>query len=569
MAEFLRHEPCPKCGSSDNLARYSDGSAHCFGCQHYERGEGSDRPRAPKRDNPFLTEEAEWTPLEGEVRAVPSRGFDRATCAHWNHQVAIYKGELCRVHTTRDERGAPVRQKIRLPPDDKGKKRFKVIGTKGTHPLYGMHLWPRGGKRIAVTEGEDDALAISQAQENKWPVVSLPDGAQQAAKCFAENIEYLSSFETVVIAFDSDEPGQKAAKECAALLPPGKAVIAQWPAGSKDANDLLMAGRAGEITSTLWRAQPYKPDSIVSGSEVYKRLKAPKAARNVLRYPWPSVDKALGGIEPGRLVVITAGSGCGKSELAGQIAYGVIQQNTAEGRPGGLGYLALEEDVERTGLRLMSVHAKRRLHIPEEAAEVSPEEWEAAAAATILRPDVHLYDAFGSTEVENIVSRIRFMAQGLGCKTVILDHLSIVISGLEVTDERKAIDMAMTKLRTLVQETGITLFVVVHLNRPEGNKGFEEGLRPSLKSLRGSHAIAQLADTVLAGSRDQQADDPTERNTVDLYCLKHRFNGFTGKLCSLRYGEETGLLTEADAYSKEPENPFATEDAAAPPNEDF
>lgn len=36
-ALFLKHEPCPKCGSRDNLGRYSDGSAWCFGCGYYER----------------------------------------------------------------------------------------------------------------------------------------------------------------------------------------------------------------------------------------------------------------------------------------------------------------------------------------------------------------------------------------------------------------------------------------------------------------------------------------------------------------------------------------------------
>lgn len=36
MANFVHHEPCPKCGSRDNLARYDDGSAYCFGCRYYE-----------------------------------------------------------------------------------------------------------------------------------------------------------------------------------------------------------------------------------------------------------------------------------------------------------------------------------------------------------------------------------------------------------------------------------------------------------------------------------------------------------------------------------------------------
>lgn len=38
MGVFLHHEPCPRCGSRDNLARYADGSAWCFGgCGYREK----------------------------------------------------------------------------------------------------------------------------------------------------------------------------------------------------------------------------------------------------------------------------------------------------------------------------------------------------------------------------------------------------------------------------------------------------------------------------------------------------------------------------------------------------
>lgn len=37
MARFTGHEPCPRCGSRNNLARYDDGSAFCFGCRYSER----------------------------------------------------------------------------------------------------------------------------------------------------------------------------------------------------------------------------------------------------------------------------------------------------------------------------------------------------------------------------------------------------------------------------------------------------------------------------------------------------------------------------------------------------
>lgn len=46
---FVKHEPCPQCGSKDNLGRYSDGSGWCFGCRYYER---PTKPWTEPTDNP-------------------------------------------------------------------------------------------------------------------------------------------------------------------------------------------------------------------------------------------------------------------------------------------------------------------------------------------------------------------------------------------------------------------------------------------------------------------------------------------------------------------------------------
>jgi hypothetical protein len=48
MANFVKHEACPSCGSRDNLGRYSDGSAFCFGCHYVERANVS--PFVGERD---------------------------------------------------------------------------------------------------------------------------------------------------------------------------------------------------------------------------------------------------------------------------------------------------------------------------------------------------------------------------------------------------------------------------------------------------------------------------------------------------------------------------------------
>ena len=40
---FLYHEECPKCGSKDNLAVYSNGGRHCFSpdCDYHVNGTGA------------------------------------------------------------------------------------------------------------------------------------------------------------------------------------------------------------------------------------------------------------------------------------------------------------------------------------------------------------------------------------------------------------------------------------------------------------------------------------------------------------------------------------------------
>ena len=155
---------------------------------------------------------------------------------------------------------------------------------------------------------------------------------------------------------------------------------------------------------------------------------------------------------------------------------------------------------------------------------------------------MYLFDHFGSTESENLLSKIRYLAKGLGVRWIILDHLSIVISGLETYDERKLIDMTMTRLRSLVEETNIGLILVSHLRRPDGNKGYEDGLQTSLNSLRGSHAISQLSDQVISLERNQ--NDEENRNYTTVRVLKNSHTGNTGKCGTLYFDEDTSCLVE-------------------------
>lgn len=106
----------------------------------------------------------------------------------------------------------------------------------------------------------------SQLQGNKWPVVSVPTGAQGAAKAIKKSLTWVESFEKVVFMLDMDKHGREAAEECAKLLTPGKAHIASLPL--KDANEMLKAGRGKEVIDAIWGAKVFRPDGIVYGCDI-------------------------------------------------------------------------------------------------------------------------------------------------------------------------------------------------------------------------------------------------------------------------------------------------------------
>jgi twinkle protein len=328
--------------------------------------------------------------------------------------------------------------------------------------------------------------------------------------------------------------------ECAELLTPGKAKVASLPL--KDPNDCLMQGKGEEVIRAIWNAKTFRPDGIVSGQDLLEEVLR-EDTRASIPYPWPDLNKLTRGLRQAELVTVTAGSGIGKSAIVREIAHHLLMQGET------VGMLMLEEDVKRTALGLMGITLNKPVHI--DRTGVSEDDMRTAFEATLGTGRLFLYDHFGSTDIENLLNRVRYMARSLDCRWVVLDHLSIVVSGLGDGDERRLIDNAMTMLRTLVQETGIGLILVSHLKRPS-DKGHEEGAKTSLSQLRGSHSIAQLSDIVIGAERNQQGENP---NTTLIRVLKNRFTGQTGEACHLLYDPETGRLHETSPeFGEEPED---------------
>lgn len=465
---------------------------------------------------------------DGTTQALSRRGINEETCEKWKYQVGTFKERPVQIaNYIRDH--VVVAQKLRF-----ADKSFMFVGDAKECGLYGMHLWRDGGKMVVVTEGELDALSVSQLQGNKWAVVSVPTGAQGAKKSLQKNLEWLEQFEAVILMFDNDDAGHDATAECAPLFTPSKCKVASLPL--KDANEMLLAGRGKEVIDAIWSAKTYRPDGIVSGSDTWDIVSSVDA-ESKFDYPYAGLNEMCGGIRQAELVTVTAGSGIGKSLFCRELAHHLAITHGES-----VGYVALEETVKRTALGFMAISLNKPLHLGR--GEVTDEELKASWEATLGTERIFMYDHWGSLASDNLINRIRYLARGCGCKWIVLDHISIVVSGNGEGDERRLLDNTMTALRSLVNETGVGMILVSHLKRPEGNKGHEDGLHTSLAHLRGSASIAQLSDIVIGLERNQQSDDPNE-TTVRV--LKNRYSGVTGEAGKLRYCQATGRLEQAES----------------------
>jgi len=532
-------QPCPDCGSKDNLAVYTDGT-YCFGCKvpskTSEHGEEIiDVSTEPKRDYNFMLKEIAGL----SSSSLDSRKINKDIAERYGVKIEYDQstGLPIKYYFPYRKGNEIVGYKVRSVLE----KDFYAVGSTSGTELFGQHLVGEGGKLLIITEGEMDALAAYQMLKDcgkNYKVVSIPNGSSSAAAAIKNNIEFLEDFETIMINFDSDKAGQEATKDVVDIFSPGKVKIMTLP--EKDANDMILNNhKSVEYLRAIQAAQTYRPDGIVQLADAWDLMWESNSQESI-KYPWEGLNEKLYGMRKREIITLTSGSGMGKSAVTRELTHHLLK-NTEDN----IGVLALEESVSRTAWGVVSVEANLPLSIREERFGVSKEDIRKWFNSTIGTGRIFTLDHFGSTSENTLLSRVRYMIKSLDCKWVILDHLSIVVSAMEDGgDERKTIDSIMTRLRQLVEETGAGLILVSHLRRASGDKGHEQGHEVSLSHLRGSQSIAQLSDAVIALERDQQADDDKLANLTKVRVLKNRYAGLTGLACSLYYDKNTGRLTE-------------------------
>ena len=534
QAEKPMMGPCPnpKCNSSDALATYSD-HTWCYSCETYG-SIGNEMQTEPK-----------VIPMNNRVKRsfvtadIPDRKITADTCKKYGVQIAL-DGQVIVEHKYNyyDKDGNQTASKYR----NTQVKDFWSTGLLSECGLFGQNIFNQSGKYITVCEGELDAMSVFQITGSKFPAVSIKNGAASAVKNCKQWLDCLNQFDTVVLCFDNDTQGRAAATEVARLFEPNKCKIVSLE--MKDASEYLKTGQSEKFIRSWWNAKTYTPAGIINLADLGDSL-YDETHHEICMYPWSKLNEKTYGMRTGELVTFTSGAGMGKSSVMRELMHHIKGMTTDN-----IGLLALEESTRSTAFNIMSVEADARLYIKEVRDQYTTEQLREWQDKTVGSGRFFAFDHFGSISNDEILDRVRYMAKALDCKWIFLDHLSILVSGQEdLGDERKSIDILMTKLRSLVEETGIALLLVSHLRRPSGDRGHEEGREVSLSHLRGSASIAHLSDSVIALERNQQAEDEIEANTTTVRILKNRYTGDTGVACHLHYNKETGRMTQID-------NPF-------------
>lgn len=526
-SDYVFKGPCNDCGSSDACAVYSDGHRYCFSCQKYtpspdEGVEGAEPDSGgPRRNTGEL--------LRGETSALPTRGITLDTCRKWGYQVGNLSGTPCQIANYRDRQGRTVAQKARF-----ADKSFSILGDAKAMGLYGSHLWRDHSKRIVITEGEIDALSVSQAQGNRWPVVSVPNGAQSAASHIADELDWLLGFDEIVLFFDNDDPGQAAVLECATKFPPGRVKVAKM-AEYKDPNEALQDKNPKAITDAIWEAKEWRPDGIVSIDDILDEILTPP---EMGRAWWSKeLTELTYGRRLGEIYAFGAGTGIGKTDFFTQQMLHDIYVEEQK-----IAVFALEQRPAETVKRLAGKLDAERYHVPPEKAGWDVEKFKETVYKLRDGDGIRLYDNFGATDWDIIKTTIRHLKHSEGIELFYLDHLTALAAAEE--NEREGLEHIMAEMASLTQELHITIHFISHLATPEG-KPHEEGGRVMIRHFKGSRAIGFWCDYMFGMERNQQAEEEHLRHVTTFRVLKDRYTGLaTGECIYLGYDHDTCMMQE-------------------------
>jgi twinkle protein len=513
--KLVRKEQCPVCAkkgkdkSKDNLSVYSDGQTHCYSCESHSFS------------NSEVTEtnnDDDWShEYRGEYYSLVDRNL-RATTLE-KYRVKCEKGDKGNIikhhYPYFNQKNEMVGIKTRMVD---GKKFFGAGNTTSDNKLFGQQLFKAGGKYVTIVEGELDCLSAYEMFGSEWAVVSVNNGAN-AEKNIKANLEWLDSFENVVLCFDSDEAGRNASKKVAPIIGANKCKILTL-SNFKDPSEYLQ-NQKGELFYKEWwnESKPYTVSGVATVEEMREALLQYKDTELI---PLPDSFGNLnhmmrGGIARGELVSIIAHTSIGKTTILNELIYHFATETKEK-----IGCFMVEDNIDETIRKVVSVHTGENLQLVKPT-ELNVDNIMKEALSIGFASNIQLHnDGGGSIDLEQMFAKIRYFVKGLGCTVILVDPLHTAIKNLS----NENIEEVMDRFIKLCKETKVAVILSTHTRKPD------DGSHPhkiSEYDVKGSGAIPQACHTNLLFSRDKLAEDEYTRNSTRIRVPKLRRTGQTGE----------------------------------------
>jgi len=412
-------------------------------------------------------------------------------------------------------------------------KNFR-LETNAERIFYGMD--DVTGDTAIIVEGEIDKLSIEEAGFKNC--VSVPDGAPAPnAKdytskfSFLEGCEtFLSGIKTFILAVDNDEPGQKLEEELARRLGKHRCKRVRWPAGCKDANDVLVKHGRQELAGRIQGARDYPIEGIFEVSDIAPQIDAlyRDGGTPGELTGWDHVDEYYT-VRPGEFTVMTGIPGHGKSEWLD-----ALMINLAMGASWSFAVFSPEnQPLERHFVKLAEKVTEKPF-FPGYHERISASELQIAKGflqhffTFVLPPEDKL-------TVDCILELCQHVILKKGVKGIVIDPWNEIDHSRPASlTETEYISYCLTRIRRFARQYAAHVWLVAH---PTKLRKLDNGKYPvpTPYDISGSAAWRNKADNCITIYRH------IESRNVELHIQKIRFKD-VGKIgmVTLEYDTVTG-----------------------------
>lgn len=414
-------------------------------------------------------------------------------------------------------------------------KLFRMHGG-AERTLYGLSDI---GRTTIIVEGEIDKLSCEMAGYRNC--VSVPDGAPPpSAKGYATKFSYLeadaeliSQVETWVIAVDNDAPGKKLEAELVRRFGPERCKRVEWPAGCKDANEVLVQQGRETLKACIEDAKAYPIEGLISPEDVkslyddlYVSGLSPGAHTG-----WESLSK-LYTVRQGEWTLISGIPGHGKSNFLDALIVNLIKYHgwnfaicSPENQP-------IQRHMAALAEKFMEKRFTGHNRMTKEEAEVAF--WQLQDHVSFILPEEPTIDA--------ILDRAKIAVARKGITGLVIDPWNeIEHSRPTKLTETEYISQSLATFRRFARTHQIHLWLVAHPTKMRQSThktpGTEKEPVPSPYDVSGSSHWRNKADNCITIWRDFSGDS----NVVQVHVQKIRFRevGSPG-LAELIYDRDAG-----------------------------